>query len=283
MNYTQRLLKLGLVILYSSIFIKEFEYTLLSLVAICIHEFFHILFLKLNSINMKKLRISVLGFRIDLSDRAMVDRQITMYSIGSIANLAVGLVFILVKNVSGTHIFDSFILVNFIIGLFNLVPIFPLDGAFILKCILFRIFKKYTAMFISILVSLLLSIIALLIIARLFFSFFIFNITHLTLVVFSLISVYKEYMILISTFVVSKVDNLKSVLPRRGYLPSSVVSVHYDLCILDILKLCRFNKFVIIYFVNDNLEIVGVMNQYNVLQCYKSFGNIKIKDYYKSR
>ena len=262
---------------------KEFKYTLLSVVAICIHEFFHVLFLKLNSIGMKKLRISVLGFRIDLSDGTVVDRQIAMYSIGSIANIFVGFVFILVQVISRTRIFDDFILVNFIIGLFNLVPIFPLDGAFILKSILFKVFKKYTAMFISIFVSLFLSVIALLVIARLFFGFFIFNITHLILVVFSLINVYKEYMVMMSTFIISRVDNLKYVLSRRGYLSSSVVSVHYDLCILDILKLCKFNRFVIIYFVNDNLEIVGVMNQYNVLQCYKSFGNIKMRDYYKSK
>lgn len=283
MSRTQRLLKLGLVILYGLVFIEEFSYGILSVFAICIHEFFHVLFLRLNSINMKKFRVSILGFRIDLSDRDIISKQITMYSVGSLANLVLGFILILVRNISGTNIFNDFILVNFVIGLFNLIPIFPLDGAFILKSILFRFLKQYTAMFVSILVSVFLSLIGIIIILRLFFVFSVFNFTHLIVIVFSFISVYKEYRILMSTFVVSRVDRLKYTLLKRGYLTSNVISVHQDLFVLDALKLCKFKGFFIIYFVNDNLEIVGVMNQYNILQCYKIFGNIKIKDYYKSK
>lgn len=283
MSHTQRLLKLVLVILYGLAFVKDFDYGFLSIVAICIHEIFHIVFLKLNSINFKKFKVSIFGFRIDLSYKTIVNKQITMYSIGSLANLFIGIVFILVRNVGKIYIFDKFILVNFIIGIFNLIPIFPLDGAFILKSILFRIFRQYTAMLISILVSLSLLLVLLLSMVTLLVSSFVFNITHLIVIIFSMTSTYREYKTLMSTSIISRIENFKYVFLKKGYVSSNVISVHYDLYILDILKLYRFNKFTVIYFVDDNLEIVGIMNHYNVLQCYKIFGNIQIRDYYKNK
>ncbi len=284
MSYTQRILKLSLVVLYIIFFIKEFSYGVLSVIAICTHELFHVLFLSLNSINFKNFKISILGFRIDLSDNIFVNSQIIMYSIGSIANLMVGAVFFVISLLISTDTFDKFILVNLVIGGFNLLPIFPLDGAFILRSLLFRILKRrYVTMFFSIFISLILSLSMLVLVVNSFLGSFLFNITHLVVIIFTLISTYREYKVLISMFVINKIDNSKRTLLSKGYVKSKVISVHHDTHILDIIKLSKFNKFIIFCVLDEDLEIIDITNHYTILQCYKKFGNIKIGEYYENK
>lgn len=274
-------LKLGLIILYCVIFIKNIEYFLFSFLAICIHELAHIIFLKISGVSVANFKVSFLGFEIDLREKKYINKELIVYFVGSLSNIWIGILFFVIKTVFSVEIFDKFIIVNFAIGFVNLIPVFPLDGAIILKNILFRKFRLNTAMFISIFVSVFLSIIILIFITNLFLKLSFINITYVVVFIFVIISTYREYKLFISTFIVSKIDYKKYLFSKDKYLKTVLISVTYDVELLELIRLYKFSRFLVFCFLDDELKVIGMMNEFNVLECYKKFGNITIREYYE--
>ncbi|HJC99832.1 hypothetical protein [Candidatus Arthromitus sp. SFB-turkey] len=276
-----RILKFILIILYCVIFIKNIEYVLFSVLAICIHELAHIVFLKISGVSIVNFKVSFLGFEIYLREKKCINRELIVYFVGSLSNILIGILFLVIKNIFTVEIFDKFIIVNFVIGFVNLIPVFPLDGAIILKNILFRKFRLNTAVFISIFVSVFLAIIILIFIMSLFLKFSFINITYVVVFIFVIVSTYKEYRLFISTFVVSKIDYKKYLFLKEKYLKTVLISVTYDTELLDLIRLYKFSRFSVFCFLDGELKIIGMMNEFNVLECYKKFGNITIRKYYE--
>lgn len=279
-NY--RILKLNLIVLYCIIFIRNVDYTLVSVLAICIHELAHIIFLKFCGINVTNFKVSLLGFRIDLSEKKYINKELIIYLAGSLFNILVGIICLFIKNVFKIHFFDKFIITNFMIGFLNLIPVFPLDGAVIFKNILFRKIKQNIAIFISIFVSLFLAVVILIFVIVLVLKYSFINITHIVVVIFIIISTYREYRLFVSTFIVSKIDYKKYLFSKKKYVKTVVISVNFEIELLELIKLYKFNRFLIFYFLDSELKVIGIMNEFNVLECYKKFGNVTIREYYKS-
>ncbi len=276
-----RILKFILIILYCIIFIRNIDYTLMSILVICIHELAHIIFLKISGASIVNFKVSFLGFKMDLREKKYINSELIIYFAGSLSNVLIGILFLVIKNIFTVEIFDKFIIANFVIGFVNLIPVFPLDGAIILKNILFRKFRLNTAVFISIFVSVFLAIIILIFIISLFLKFSFINITYVVVFIFVIISTYKEYKLFISTFVVSKIDYKKYLFLKEKYFKTDLISVTYDTELLNLIKLYKFSRFLIFCFLDGELKIIGMMNEFNVLECYKKFGNITIREYYE--
>lgn len=276
-----RILKFILIILYCIIFIRNIDYTLMSILVICIHELAHIIFLKISGASIVNFKVSFLGFKMDLREKKYINSELIIYFAGSLSNILIGILFLVIKNIFTVEIFDKFIIANFVIGFVNLIPVFPLDGAIILKNILFRKFRLNTAVFISIFVSVFLAIIILIFIISLFLKFSFINITYVVVFIFVIISTYKEYKLFISTFVVSKIDYKKYLFLKEKYFKTDLISVTYDTELLNLIKLYKFSRFLIFCFLDGELKIIGMMNEFNVLECYKKFGNITIREYYE--
>lgn len=112
----------------------------LSLAAASLHEAGHLLCMKLYSCFPGNIKITLFDFSI--SDSMLISRSsrkdLFIYASGCAANFFVGLVFLL----SGKLFFNGSLFavnasaVNFIIGLFNLLPVYGLDGGNILFIIL---------------------------------------------------------------------------------------------------------------------------------------------------
>lgn len=179
-----RILKFILIILYCIIFIRNIDYTLMSILVICIHELAHIIFLKISGASIVNFKVSFLGFKMDLREKKYINSELIIYFAGSLSNVLIGILFLVIKNIFTVEIFDKFIIANFVIGFVNLIPVFPLDGAIILKNILFRKFRLNTAVFISIFVSVFLAIIILIFIISLFLKFSFINITYVVVFIF---------------------------------------------------------------------------------------------------
>lgn len=280
-NY-YRILKLSLVILYCINFIRNIDYTLASVLAISIHELAHIIFLKSCDISVTNFKVSLLGFRINLSEKKHIDKELIIYFVGSLFNILVGIVCLVIKNIFKMQFLDKFIIANFMIGFVNLIPVFPLDGAIIFKNILFRKFRQNTAILISIFTSLISAVVILIFIIVLVLKFSFINITHIVIVIFMIVSTYREYKLLMSTFMISKIDYEKYLFLKKKYIKTVVISVIFEVELLELIKLYKFNRFLIFYFLDNELKVIGIMNEFNVLECYKKFGNVTVRECYKS-
>ena len=89
-----RILKFILIILYCVIFIKNIEYVLFSVLAICIHELAHIVFLKISGVSIVNFKVSFLGFEIYLREKKCINRELIVYFVGSLSNILIGIVFL---------------------------------------------------------------------------------------------------------------------------------------------------------------------------------------------
>lgn len=281
MYNTHRFLKLSLIILYIVMFIQNTYYMFLSIISICIHELAHIIILILRGIGKFNFNVSIIGFKIDFKRDKYIDREIILYLSGSLCNLLIALVCGIIVRFNKLQFVYDFMIVNIVIGIFNLIPAFPLDGAIILKDILFKKIKPNKAIFVSISVSIFTGIVIILIGIITFLESYFTNIAWLIIGFFIFLSTYGQYKLFKSTFISTNIDNKKYELSKKMYFKSEVICVYYEMKILDIIKMCKFNKLMLFYFVDDDLNVCGIMNEHNILECYKKFGNIRIKEFYK--
>ncbi len=276
-----RILKLSLIILYIVMFIQNTYYMLLSIIAICIHELSHIAILVLQDIKKLDLKISIIGFKINLNDNKYIDKEIILYLSGSLCNLLIALICGIIIRFSKVQFVCNFMIVNIVIGIFNLMPAFPLDGAIILKNILFKKIKSNIVNLISILLSILIGIAIILIGSVIFLENYFIGIAYLIIGVLIFLSTYRQYKLFNNVSISRNIDYRKYDLIRKMYVKSEIICVSCEMKFLDIIKMCKFNKFLLFYFVDDDLNICGIMNEYNILECYKKFGNIKVREFYK--
>lgn len=128
-----------LVILALMIAINGFKIFIFSILCSLWHELGHIVALKLCKIKINQLSISAVGGKLYISNinHLSCKKQLLIYSLGIIFNFFGCYICHLIA-INGFYSQNFFLLsgINFILGCFNLVPIFILDGYNILKCIL---------------------------------------------------------------------------------------------------------------------------------------------------
>ena len=121
-------------------------FKLFSFVILCsiIHEIGHILMLKLFKVKIHCLSISAIGGKLYIANTSHLSniKQILIYSFGIMLNIIFGYLFYFIA-INGIYSETFFILsgINFMLGCFNLLPIFSLDGFNILVPLL-NIFCK---------------------------------------------------------------------------------------------------------------------------------------------
>lgn len=274
-----KIFKYGLIILYFLFFIRNLNYGFLSFLSICIHELAHILVIKIEDIS--NLRFSVLGFRIDTGKWFSVKYENLIYISGSLLNVFVGFVSLILVKFFGVYFLYEFMIINFLIGFVNLIPVFPLDGAILFKNFLFSKLNRLKSTFISIFVSFFLASIWLCFSVYFMFRFYFINFSYVLVVGFMFISTYREYKIFKSTFLITSLDNREYKFLKKGYMNTNIISLDYNIRLFDIIKLCNLRKFLIFYFVDDNLKIVGIMNEFDIFKKYKEFGNVQVRTFYE--
>lgn len=122
-------------------------------ISIFIHEISHIVIAKVYKINIKNLRVSIFGFsaQIENNKKTKTKQKILMYLAGPIANFILAIIFYFLK----IEYIEKLKLVytNLCLGIFNLLPIIPLDGGNVLKELLKNKYKNIEANKISLFVS----------------------------------------------------------------------------------------------------------------------------------
>lgn len=115
-----------------SLYIGYFKYLLIMLICLLIHEVAHIILIKLFKVKITKFSLSLCGGLLEIDnhefDNLSIIKKVIIYSSGIIVNLLLYILF-------NDSLFGKY---NLILFLFNILPIYPLDGYNILK----NLFKK---------------------------------------------------------------------------------------------------------------------------------------------
>ena len=114
-------------------------------ISILLHEMFHAIFGILLGLKIKKIKINPLGFNIEFmsfKEKYRIGKKIVIYLVGPLFNLIVALIFFMLNINEDLKI--NIVYTNLVLGIFNMLPILPLDGGKILKeiCNVFLGFKN---------------------------------------------------------------------------------------------------------------------------------------------
>lgn len=124
--------------------VNQFDMYILFMIFVIIHECFHLVAGLILGYKVKSLKIMPLGVSIGLKERAEEYntkikksninniKKIIILLMGPISNIAIAGLFVIINK-------TELVYINIVIAIFNLLPIYPLDGGQILNRIL-RIF-----------------------------------------------------------------------------------------------------------------------------------------------
>ncbi|MGL4875567.1 MAG: site-2 protease family protein [Clostridium sp.] len=251
----------------------------IAVISVILHEILHILVGKHYGCKLYDVKIALTGASASLSD---VDdlkdvEKLNLYLVGPMFNLLVFTFTFCINKGLNNEIITMIAEINLGIFLFNIIPVYPLDGSRILEIILSKIgtFKK-----------------ARIIISNISYAFagvlmilFIYFIAKGNIVIgipfISALVIYSTYIEKkAAIYIMMKGLFRKGVLIEKyEYIENRSVSVSHNSNLLSLLRMIDKNKFNIFYILDEELKFLGQIREDEVIEGLKEFGNIEMKEY----
>lgn len=122
-----------------------------TLIAVCIHEFSHIIAIKLCGGTVKKIDIRAFGIKIDVPELQYISyrREIIIAAAGPAAGIITAVCASAAARFFDIEFLRFFSGINLVISAINLIPVYPLDGGRIVLSLMLSVFSLRAAYFVS--------------------------------------------------------------------------------------------------------------------------------------
>lgn len=254
-------------------FLESIEIMVILLAIIMMHELSHGLIARLFGIKIKEIQILPIGgiVKLDKSLNFSNKEEIVISAAGPIFNIILSAtVFFLQKYFEGQNNLDFIIFSSLVIGIFNLIPVLPLDGGRIFRsCLAYILGYKNATKIIAIFSKI--------------FALFLIGINILILSTGS----YNFALILVGIFIYhqSKKEqelalyaNMKDIatkkesLSRQGSMDSQHITVLPQTSLGEIFKQFTSKKFHIIYVLDEHYALKGIITEDEILSGILEYG-----------
>lgn len=248
---------------------------------VLVHEMVHYItarYLGFSGFDIELIAVgAVLKFR-DLDDATPKEDLIISLS-GPVSNIVASMIFyFLYKRFPSDDLYMLFA-GNLAIGLFNLIPAFPLDGGRILRDLLnFRfIYKKSNKimMVLSITIGALLMLLYVYIFLKGSTNF---NVGIIGL--FIIISSLKEKE-RVSYIIMGDIIKKKYKFTKKGYIDNKNTSIYYKKDLLCAMGLFDKNKYNIFTVLDQEMKVMDIIYEEEIINALKLYGNITIEEFMK--
>ena len=246
---------------------------------IIIHELCHCLVALSLGVKMKQITLGPLGASLELEklDDIGYEKEVLICLAGPLANLAIALIFYFLKGSYDTDFIIQSFNVNLVLGLFNLLPAYPLDGSRILRGFLSTIMFYKKAHNLSMNISYFVSSLILLV-----FILFLFihklNLSLLLCSIFIFYLTYKEKK-RIMYIMVGDMINKRRKFQKNKCLESKILSVHYKQGLVNVFSMVDKNKFNYFLVLNDDMRVIGELYEDELVDGLKTHGNITLEEF----
>ncbi|TYQ16085.1 UNVERIFIED_CONTAM: stage IV sporulation protein FB [Acetivibrio alkalicellulosi] len=255
-----------LVVLVSMIYFEYFTEYVLLIFIMTVHEMAHILAAKLMKVKLYSLNILPMGLNAVIEDKYLSFRQSFIINIsGPVGNVLLMFIFYVIGTyyLSFSNNVLFFIYANLSLVVFNLLPVLPLDGGRILKDFLVLKIGLYKASKVLRRVSLLFSISVLIVGCFQYFTSK-FNFSFIMVVVY-LLFLLKQDKGEVALMNIKNLSYRRSRLLKKGVYPVRELAVIKTMSLGELIKSMDFDRFHIIYVLNQNMKIIGVLTEQEVL------------------
>ena len=244
-----------------------------------LHELMHYLIARILGFSGFDIEILPIGAVLKVKDldeaSAMEDLMISLA--GPIFNLLIAVIFYILFMAYSIPYLQLIYKTNLALGIFNLIPAFPLDGGRVFRDILSirTIYRKANE--ISIRVSMVIGSIFM-------FIYFVsvsanksnFNLGLIS--IFILISSVKEkerIVYLIMGYIIKK----KYRFIKRGYVENRSISVFCEKNLLSVLGIIDKNKYNLFTILDENMSVLETLYEEEIIEAIKAYGNISLIEY----
>jgi len=256
---------------------------IISFIWVILHEFAHIIVASKFECKFNNFNINILGASAELNaiDDLTERRKLILYLAGPVFNIFMAVIICFFYDYFKWEFIRSSISINICLGIFNLLPAYPLDGSRVCEILLSKKFlykksQKITEVF-SFIISgaLLVAFFVILFLHKVNISLFL----AVILITYTTFLEREKTMYIIMGDMIRKVRKLK----KHNYIENKSISVYYKKGLVNVLTLVDKNKFNSFYALNDDMELLGIIHEDELLKALKDYGNITLEEYIKIR
>ena len=257
---------------------------ILAFISILAHEGMHILVAKRKGCKFNHIQIHIYGTSAQFAniDELNKKEKLQIYLSGPFANFIIICIFWCIGFASNNILIDKMININISLLFFNLLPAYPLDGARVLEILLSQKILYRRANDIISKISYTIGVILLVIFIIVFAYSGVINVSILIAsIAICLITRSEEksamYILMGNIFV------KRNKLLRNKYIENKSISVYYKQGLANVMSMVDKNRFNIFYVLDDDLKVVFIMNEDELIEALKLYGNITLEEYFGLR
>lgn len=257
---------------------------ILAFISILAHEGMHILVAKRKGCKFNDIQVHIYGTSAQFAniDELNKKEKLQIYLSGPFANFIIICIFWCIGFASNNILIDKMININISLLFFNLLPAYPLDGARVLEILLSQKILYRRANDIISKISYTIGVILLVIFIIVFAYSGVINVSILIAsIAICLITRSEEksamYILMGNIFV------KRNKLLRNKYIENKSISVYYKQGLANVMSMVDKNRFNIFYVLDDDLNVVFIMNEDELIEALKLYGNITLEEYFGLR
>lgn len=257
---------------------------ILAFISILAHEGMHILVAKRKGCKFNDIQVHIYGTSAQFAniDELNKKEKLQIYLSGPFANFIIICIFWCIGFASNNILIDKMININISLLFFNLLPAYPLDGARVLAILLSQKILYRRANDIISKISYTIGVILLVIFIIVFAYSGVINVSILIAsIAICLITRSEEksamYILMGNIFV------KRNKLLRNKYIENKSISVYYKQGLANVMSMVDKNRFNIFYVLDDDLKVVFIMNEDELIEALKLYGNITLEEYFGLR
>lgn len=255
---------------------------LISFFWIILHEFTHMTVARYFDCKFNNIEIHLFGAKAEFInfDELQDIKKIIIYISGPVFNFFMAIILMYLN--SNLPFIELSIGSNLALGIFNLLPAYPLDGARIYEILLAKkfLFKKAQKV-----MSFFSYVIAIIFICFSILGFIFLHRANLSMILAGIIILLITYnenkssMYILMGNIIKK----RSIFNKNKFIENKSISLNYKLGLVNALGIVDKNKFNMFYVLDDDMKFIYILYEDELVEALKKYGNVTLEEYYQER